>query len=99
MTLPAEPMLKDLNRTELLALVESETAAGELSLGAALKILRKHITGLNQAEFAQLCGISRRTLAALEADEGNPTLQTVNQVLKLFGLRLGLTRIYQNRHK
>ena len=99
MSLPEDQQLKAMSRAELLELVESQVASGELSLGAALKILRKYITGLNQAGFAALCGVSRRTLAALEADEGNPTLNTMNQVLKLFGLRLGLTRIYQNRHR
>lgn len=94
MTIPAAQQLKAMSRTELLSFVESGVFAGELSLGAALKILRKYVAGLNQADFAELCGVSRRTLAALEADEGNPTLQTVNQVLKLFGLRLGLARLY-----
>jgi len=88
---------KAMSRKELLSFVEEQVADGELTLGAALKILRKNIAGLNQAEFAQLSGVSRRTLAALEADEGNPTLQTVNQVLRLFGLRLGLTRIYRDQ--
>ena len=93
-----EQHLKAMSRAELLEFVETGVEAGDLSLGAALKILRKHITGLNQAGFAQMCGVSQRTLAALEADEGNPTLNTMNQILKLFGLRLGLTRIYQKRH-
>lgn len=97
MTIPAAQQLKAMSRTELLSYVESGVSAGELSLGAALRILRKHVAGLNQADFAGLCGVSRRTLAALEADEGNPTLQTVNQVLKLFGLKLGLTRLYSGR--
>lgn len=97
MTTPTTQQLQAMTRTELLLYVESGVAAGELTLGVALKILRKYVAGLDQVSFAELCGISRRTLAALEADEGNPTLHTVNQAFKLFGLTLGLTRLYPRR--
>ncbi|MDF1763529.1 MAG: helix-turn-helix domain-containing protein, partial [Oleibacter sp.] len=87
--------LAPLSRAELLALVEQSIVSGQLTLGGAARILRKHIACLNQHEFAELCGVSRRTLAAIEMDEGNPTVNSLNQVFKLFGLELGLQRIYR----
>ena len=83
-----------MSRAELLALVEQSLSSGQLTFGGAARILRKHIARLNQHEFAELCGVSRRTLAAIEMDEGNPTVNSLNQVFKLFGLELGLQRIY-----
>ncbi|CUS42030.1 Predicted transcriptional regulators [hydrothermal vent metagenome] len=87
--------LAQMSRAELLVLVEQSVASGQLTLGGATRILRKHIARLNQHEFAKLCGVSRRTLAAIEMDEGNPTVNSLNQVFKLFGLELGLQRIYR----
>jgi DNA-binding XRE family transcriptional regulator len=86
--------LVHMSRAELLALVEQSIISGQLTFGGAARILRKYIARLNQHEFAELCGVSRRTLAAIEMDEGNPTVNSLNQVFKLFGLELGLQRIY-----
>lgn len=90
------PDFKTMSRTEVLNWVETSVGAGELSLGGAIRVLRRNIAKQNQAEFAKLCGLSRRTLVAIESDEANPTIQTVNQLLKLFGLQLGLARLYRN---
>lgn len=38
--------------------------------------------------------ISRRTLAAIEADKANPTLNTINQLFGIFGLKIALTSKY-----
>lgn len=90
------PDFKAMTRTEVLTWVERSVSTGELSLGGAIRVLRRHIARQNQADFAKLCGLSRRTLVAIESDEGNPTIRTVNQLLKLFGLQLGLARLYRN---
>jgi DNA-binding XRE family transcriptional regulator len=95
MSTPADKDLAQMPRAELLVLVEQSVASGQLTLGGAARILRKYIARLNQHEYAELCGISRRTLAAIEMDEGNPTVNSLNQVFKLFGLELGLQRIYR----
>ncbi len=90
------PDFKAMSRTEVLTWVEASVGSGELSLGGAIRVLRRNIARQNQADFAKLCGLSRRTLVAIESDEGNPTIQTVNQLLRLFGLQLGLTRLYRD---
>lgn len=63
---------------------------GELTLGMAIRRLRLEVTGFDQATFAQMCGMSTRALYQLETDKGNPTLSTVDSILRKFGLRMGL---------
>lgn len=63
---------------------------GSITLGETIRQLRTRITGLTQADFARMCKISLRTLRQLEQDNGNPTLETVNSVLRAFGMTLGV---------
>ncbi len=59
-------------------------------MGAAVRRLRKEVTGLQQARFAQMCKLSVRALRQLELDEGNPTVQTLNSVFNPFGMQVGI---------
>lgn len=63
---------------------------GELTLGMAIRRLRLEVTGFDQETFAQMCGMSTRALYQLETDKGNPTLNTLDSILRKFGLRMGL---------
>ncbi|HZX18288.1 MAG TPA: helix-turn-helix transcriptional regulator [Pseudomonas sp.] len=63
---------------------------GELTLGMAIRRLRLEVTGFDQETFAHMCGMSTRALYQLETDKGNPTLSTVDSILRKFGLRMGL---------
>lgn len=63
---------------------------GESTLGMAIRRLRLEVTGFDQETFAQMCGMSTRALYQLETDKGNPTLSTVDSILRKFGLRMGL---------
>lgn len=83
-----------LSRHDILTQVENGIASGELTLGQALQRLRKEISGLNQKEFSKLCGVSLRTLAGIESGQSNPTLDTINQLFSLFGLKVGLVSKY-----
>ena len=65
-------------------------AAGLESLGTAIRRLRLEVTGLDQESFAMMCRISTRALYQLERDKGNPTLGTLDGILRLFGLRMVL---------
>ena len=71
--------------------VEQQLNNGDIEFGEAIKTLRKDITGLRQQEFAKLCGVSLRTLAQIESGKGNPTIKTLNQLLRLFGMKVGIT--------
>ncbi len=61
---------------------------GQLSLGEAVRRMRR-ISGLNQKDYARrIVGISPRILAEVERDEGNPTLDTLNKIARPFGYRI-----------
>lgn len=62
---------------------------GELSLGQAVRQMRK-ITGMNQKDYARkIIGISPRILAEVERDAANPRLDTLNKIGRPFGYQVG----------
>jgi DNA-binding XRE family transcriptional regulator len=65
---------------------------GELTLPEAMKAMRE-MTGLTQAEFAAHRGVSRRVIQDIERGTGNPTVDSLNSVAKLFGLKVGFVPI------
>ncbi|WP_434986115.1 helix-turn-helix domain-containing protein [Pseudomonas protegens] len=73
--------------------IRQELAAGRLSVGDAVKRLRTEVTGLHQSQFARMCRISLRTLIHIEHGDGNPTLKSLNAVLKPFGLQMGVVSL------
>jgi DNA-binding XRE family transcriptional regulator len=73
--------------------LREQLLAGSVTIGAAVKRLRTDVTGLRQEQFAGMCKISLRTLRQIEQDDGNPTIQTLNQVFKPFGMRVGILPI------
>ncbi|MEH6499036.1 MAG: helix-turn-helix transcriptional regulator [Pseudoalteromonas distincta] len=77
-------------RKQLIDEIMALQSGGELTLGMAVRRLRLEITGFDQATFAQMCGMSTRALYQLETDKGNPTLSTIDSILRKFGLRMGI---------
>ena|SRR6218665_1943688 len=65
-----------------------DLATGALTLGQAVKRMRR-LSRLTQPEFAGHRGISLDALRQIEADKGNPTVETLNKVVGIFGLRVG----------
>lgn len=63
---------------------------GEISQGEALKTLRIQVLGLKQEDFANLTGVSRKTLSENENNKGNYTADIVNKLFHPFGLKVGL---------
>ncbi len=69
---------------------------GEISLGQAVRRMRK-ISGLSQKEYARkIIGISPRILAEIERDVANPTVETLNKVGRPFGYTVGFVRKTQS---
>ena len=87
------PMLGHLTRTEAKDKIVEGIFAGELTQGAALKKLRVQVLGVKQEQFAQLVKVSRKTLSDIENDKGNYSVDTLNQVFRPFGLKVGLVAI------
>ncbi|MFM0741492.1 helix-turn-helix domain-containing protein [Paraburkholderia xenovorans] len=65
---------------------------GDMTIPEALKAMRE-MTGLTQAEFAAHRGVSRRVIQDIERGTGNPTVESLNSVAKLFGLQVGFVPI------
>lgn len=77
-------------RDRILTEIRTQLAAGDITIGHAVRRLRKEVTGLQQARFAQMCKLSLRALRQLEQDEANPTLRTLNSVFGPFGMQVGI---------
>ena len=82
--------MEPMERGRILAEVQAQLSSGELTIGQAIRRLRKEVTGLQQARFAQMCKLSLRALRQLEHDETNPTVQTLNNVFRPFGMQVGI---------
>lgn len=82
--------MSESSRAEIFDDIWRQLDEGSITLGETIYQLRTRITGLTQADFARMCKISLRTLRQLEQDNGNPTLGTVNSVLRAFGMQLGI---------
>lgn len=65
-----------------------DIAAGRLDLGTAVRSMRR-ISGLTQAEFAKHRGVALLTLKRIEAGTANPTVETLERIGRIFGLRVG----------
>jgi len=79
-----------LERNRILNELQQQLASGEITIGGAVRRLRKEVTGLQQVRFAQMCKLSLRALRQLELDESNPTVQTLNSVFNPFGMQVGI---------
>ena len=87
------PKLKDhddivLAKRQLIEAIENH----ELTVGQAVRRMRK-ITGMSQKAYAQkIVGISPRVLAEIERDSANPTVETLNKIGRPFGYVVGFVR-------
>lgn len=61
---------------------------GELDLPRAVKLMQK-ISKLTQPEFAAHRGISVQALRQIQRGQGNPTVETLNKIVSVFGLEVG----------
>jgi DNA-binding transcriptional regulator YiaG len=83
--------LKHIDRTkdrEAREQLYRDLAAGTLTLGQSVKAMRR-LSRLTQPEFAAHRGISVDALRKIESDLGNPTVQTLDKIVQVFGLQVG----------
>lgn len=64
-----------------------DIAEGQLDLASAVKRMRK-ISGMTQEQFAKNRGMSLLTLKRIETGSGNPTVETLNRIGGIFGLKV-----------
>lgn len=80
-----------LERKALLDEVASLVLTGQWRLGEAVRFLRAVVLGRSRPAFAKLVGVSPAALQQLEDwPDANPTLETLNRVLRPFGGAVGL---------
>lgn len=77
-------------RAQLVEEIVKRNAAGLDSIGTSIRRLRLEVTGLDQETFAAMCKISTKSLYELESGKSNPKLSTLEAVLRLFGIRMGM---------
>lgn len=75
-------------RSDLLAQLPSS----DLPIGEVIRNMRLSIKR-SQSEYAQLCGVSPRVLADVEAGGSNPTLKTLQALLLPFACGIGVVRL------
>lgn len=85
--------LQPAERQRLIDDIKSKSAAAEESLGTSIRRLRLEVTGLDQETFATMCKLTTKTLSLIENDKGNPTINTLNGILRPFGLLMMLGSI------
>ncbi len=79
-----DPVQRAANKQVLIRQLE----LGEITLGQAIRRMRKEWAGLNQTRLARICKVSVNTLSAVERDEGNATIDTLGQILAPFGMEV-----------
>jgi transcriptional regulator with XRE-family HTH domain len=83
----------DANQTaELRQALSAQLPASDLPIGEVIRNMRLSIKR-SQSEYAQLCGVSARLLAAIEIGEANPTLKTLQALLLPFACDVGVVRL------
>ncbi|WP_061934690.1 helix-turn-helix transcriptional regulator [Aureimonas sp. AU22] len=62
---------------------------GNLRFPEDLPEIRRSL-GMTQDRFAALTGLTRRQLSEIESGAGNPTLETIKRIGRIFGFQVGL---------
>ena len=81
-------------RQALLVTLLQKHILGEITQGQMLKRLRKEVLGFSQTRYAELVGVSRRTLTDIEQDKGSQMQSIIDKVFKPLGMKSGLTPIH-----
>jgi DNA-binding XRE family transcriptional regulator len=91
-----EKRYKSISASEQLDLrreaIEAILARPKWLLLQAISHMRRTVR-LTTAEMAKLSGVSRRTLQDIEQERSEGSVQTMNRILGVLGLRLGVCRI------
>jgi putative transcriptional regulator len=60
----------------------------EGSISNRIRVLRFHNGEMSQAELGQRIGVTRQTIAAIEAGKYSPSLEAAFRIAQVFNLRL-----------
>lgn len=74
--------------------IEDVLAHPEWSLAQSVRHLKKTMR-LTTAEMAKLSGVAYRTMQDIEQERSEGSVQTMNRIFGMLGLKLGVTRMAQ----
>jgi DNA-binding transcriptional regulator YiaG len=63
-------------------------ATGDLPIAEAVRTMRR-LSHLTQPEFARHRGVSVDALRQIESGNANPTVETLNKIVSVYGLQVG----------
>jgi DNA-binding transcriptional regulator YiaG len=84
------------DRQQVLIDLYMQYLLNEITLGQLLAYLRKNILSMSQEQYANLVGVSRRTLTDIEQDKGKLTQSVLDKVFKPLGLKAGLVPTHEH---
>lgn len=76
--------------------LKAKLAAGEISIGAAVREMRQRFLGFTLEEYAGVIGISKTTLLKIERDDPNVLRGSIETAIKPLGFSLTLVWTYDN---
>lgn len=84
------------DRQQVLIDLYMQYLLNEITLGQLLAYLRKNILGMSQEQYANLVGVSRRTLTDIEQNKGKLTQSVLDKIFKPLGLQAGLVPTHEH---
>ncbi len=75
--------------------IEEVLAHPEWTLQQSVRHLKRTLR-LTSAELARLAGVSTKTIQDIEQGRSEGTVQTLNRILGVLGLKLGVVRVHQS---
>ena len=84
--------LSDEDKRNVRETIADRLAAGELTLGEAVKLMRLAV-GMTQAHYAKMVGVDIRVLIAVEKGQGNPRLDSLEKIARPYGLAVSLIKL------
>ena len=84
--------LSDEDKRNVRETIADRLAAGELTLGEAVKLMRLAV-GMTQAQYAKMVGVDIRVLIAVEKNQGNPRLDSLEKIARPYGLAVSLIKL------
>ena len=89
--------LSDEDKRNVRETIADRLAAGELTLGEAVKLMRLAV-GMTQAQYAKMVGVDIRVLIAVEKNQGNPRLDSLEKIARPYGLAVSLIKLAPRDH-
>ncbi len=74
--------------------IDEVLAHPEWTLQQSVRHLKRTLR-LTSAELARLAGVSTKTIQDIEQGRSEGTVQTLNRILGVLGLKLGVVRVHQ----